>query len=591
MRGTQKKKGLQLMGKISAVVAVPMIIIVIISSVVGVRGMNGISESLIKEELELASYSFSHIMNAISEEDYRYEDGVLYKGDYDVTANQSVLEDFKEKTNIDISIIIGDNRCATTMVDESGNNMKDKAISEAVHNEILAGKAVYDNLKIGAHDYIVYYEPMLAKDGTVCGSLFTGYNQQDVAGKTRSSIIQMVASLGAIAAISLIVVMFLIRSIGTVLKNTVGNLEQVADGSMDIKLPERMLARGDELGVLTRAMQKLVDSFTMIVRNILKTSGEVDTFSDEFKESFDNIKEAISNVNIAVGEIAQGATRQAGDTQSANEEVINMGKVIDATAGNVEALTESTKKMGEYNHSADGILTELIEISKQTNASVTDVQKQTDETNRSAIEIQEATELIANIASQTNLLSLNASIEAARAGEHGKGFAVVASEIRQLADQCKESADKIANVVNALIGNSNQSVSKMNEVTDSIKVQNEKLENTLSIFGGLNGEILAVSQEIQEISSQVSGLEAAKEDVLGLLQNLSGIAQGNAASTQQTSASMAELGDIVEMCAENTKELVKLSEQLRENTTRFSIADIKEGIEALESMEKAELEG
>ena len=89
------------------------------------------------------------------------------------------------------------------------------------------------------------------------------------------------------------------------------------------------------------------------------------------------------------------------------------------------------------------------------------------------------------------MLALNASIEAARAGEHGKGFAVVAEEIRQLADQCSESADKIANVVNTLIGNSNRSVFKMNEVVESIKEQNRKLEDTRNIFDGLNQEMSA----------------------------------------------------------------------------------------------------
>ena len=457
--------------------------------------------------------------------------------------------------------------------------MKDQPISKEVHDEILKGEIVVDNLTIGSSDYLVYYEPMVNSGGQVIGSLFMGYNETEITEKMTGNVIRLILSLCGVAVAALVITVLLIHSIGKVLRNTVGHLEDVADGSMDIKLQDRLLSRSDELGALSRSLQKLIDSLTAVVRNIITTSRDLDEFSGSFKDSFQQIRESIGNIDIAVDEIAKGATRQAGDMQSANEEVIAMGDAIDSTAGNAALLADSTQKMGDYNKSANDILIELLDMSQRTNVSIQDVQKQTDETNHSALDIQEATDLIANIAGQTNLLSLNASIEAARAGEHGKGFAVVAEEIRQLADQCSESADKIANVVNTLIGNSNRSVFKMNEVVESIKEQNRKLEDTRNIFDGLNQEIRNVSREIHEISTQVVSLEEMKKDVLGLLTNLSGIAQANAASTEETSASMTELSDIVEECTRNTESLVEISGKLRENTTQFRLEEIKEKIE------------
>ena len=575
----KKKKGLQLMGKISAVVAIPMAALVLLGCLIGVSGMNGVSDILMKEQLESAEYSFGQIMDGLSDGDYRYENGTLYKGDYDVTANENVLTEFKENTGIEVSIVVGNVRGATTMSDADGKSMKGQSISETVYEKLKAGEADYDQkLKIGSKNYLAYYMPIKNASGEIYGSLFVGYDKKTVSAMTRSNIYKMVGTLCVIAVAVMAVIAFLMRSIGKVLHNTVDHLEEVADGSLNVMVQNKVLERNDELGEVSRSLQKLVSSFKEIVKNIMTASAELDSFSGEFKESFDNIKESISNINTAVDEIANGATQQAGDTQKANEEVINMGDALDSTAGNVIALTDSAQKMSDYNSSANEILEELLEISKKTNQSVDDVQKQTDETNRSAMEIQEATELIASIASQTNLLSLNASIEAARAGEQGRGFAVVAGEIRTLADQCSESADKIANVVHELLDNSNQSVHTMNEVMVSIEQQNEKLENTLKMYAQLNDEIHIVSQAIHEISAQVDGLGDTKNAVLELLESLSAISEENAASTQQTSASMIELSNIVEECTEKTAGLLTLSANLRDNTTKFSIDVIKDNI-------------
>lgn len=554
----EKKKGINLALKITMIVVVPLLIMVVFSALAIRSAGSGSATKLAESELKTAAYA---IKMELSQMLALGEEG----------GHSGVLLEYKEQTGLDFAIYHGSDCLKSTL---SGMPSGTKLGSD-VAAEVLKGKTVFrSDMKIGGEEYFGYYCPWLEReDGTAGGAVFVGRKASAIKSEYNREVVKNIYFMIGLFAVSLaavgILVYFLLRALEVVVKR----LDKVAEGYLVVDSSSKLYQRSDEIGNVARSIRALVESFREIIRGIVEASHTLTGFSGEFANKFDAITEAISNVNTAMDEIANGATSQAGETQNVNEKVIRIGEAIEATANNTEILAKSSDKMRKYNETVRATLKELENISRETAASVGKVQEQTNVTNQSAMEIRTATEMITAIASQTNLLSLNASIEAARAGEHGRGFAVVAEEIRVLADQSKESAEKITAIIGELIRNSNTSVDIMDQMSEVIGRQNAELGTTKTVFESLNGEIDSVANAIDGITKEVGHLDVIKSDVLSSVESLAAIAEENAASTQETSASMQELNEIIKECKAKTDEMILLSDTLMRNTKKITLEE------------------
>ena len=351
-----------------------------------------------------------------------------------------------------------------------------------------------------------------------------------------------------------------------------GVVERVARLDLTQNEEEQLLAhRKDEIGLIAKAVNNLNDELREIVSVIQSQGTKLSQSNVQFAQGFSEIVETVSNVNVAVEEIATGSTSQAQETTTAGEHIQNIGSAIESNTSNVNILETSIERMGDLAAESSRMLDELEKINTSTAQTIDIVTDQTDRTNQSAEKINEAVVAIQDIASQTNLLSLNASIEAARAGESGRGFAVVAEQIRKLAEDSAESAEQIEAIVRELISNSEDGVAKMHDLSENSQVQADRLDKTKTSFDELKHEIESVSMASREIFDQTNSINDLKNGVSGVIEQLAAIAEENAASTQETSASMNTLTENIDRCKDETAILSTLSTELNEQTSKFKL--------------------
>ena len=574
----EKKKGLNLMTKILITALIPLILIVVLAGVSIHSVGSVVAKKLVMHEMQTASYALEMTFDSLGSGDYHSDGTNLYKGNYNLNSNNQTIDDFKKKTNVDVTVFWKKTRMVTSAIDKDGKRVTGTAIPDSVYDKVMQdGKYFSDNVDIEGTEYYGYYEALKNADGSSQAIIFTGMPSSDVKAiyKKRlvnTTVFMIIITLMACALLA-VVITFIVKAITKV----IGHLDEVADGKMDFKISEKLLQRSDEIGNIARSVHTLIGGLASIVVNIHHSTGELAEFKDDFQKKFETINNSISNVNVAVDEIANGATSQADETQKVSSQINDMGDAITKTSQNVDSLTQSTEQMKEHNEQLDTTIQELMAISDRNKESLAAVYNQTNETNQSVMHIGNAVDMITDIAGQTNLLSLNASIEAARAGEYGKGFAVVADQIRQLADQSANTAKEIGEIVAELIENSNTSVETMGVVRQEMTGQYEKLKTTKDIFEHLNEEVNTVVTAIESISTEVESLDRLKGEVLGSAESLAAIAQENAASTEETSASMVELGEIVNDCNTKTKQLVDIADSMEENVHKFHVASIIKG--------------
>ncbi len=291
--------------------------------------------------------------------------------------------------------------------------------------------------------------------------------------------------LVAILVLSVSLATYTANSITRLLRQGVEQMELCANGNFNTTLTRDFLARFDEFGTLGRAIEQMTGHVREAIGGVKTGAG--------------NVTVASAQLNALSQRISQGTSTQAAGAEEVSSAMEEIAANVDHNATNAQQTRDIAQSMEER----------FVRVNELAQKSLGSVQA-----------ISQKTNMITEIANQTNILALNAAVEAARAGEHGRGFSIVAIEIRKLAERSREAANEIATY-------------SQNSLNDTIKAAAE--------LGDVVPEVKRTAALVNEIAMASSEQRAGVDQINSAVQELSSVIQENATAAEEMAASAEQL--------------------------------------------------
>jgi len=396
------------------------------------------------------------------------------------------------------------------------------------------------------------------------GSYIQDFNQgqQNI---QRAILVTMCVAIAAGALVSLAFAVYLTRPITRVSDL----LRRIAQGELNAE-PVRV-RRNDETGRLSEDANAMLQQLRGLVREVADGSGAVLAASHQLAASAEQTSQATRGVAAAIQDIAEGADAQstaAAESARAMEEVTHgIQRVADMMGVAYESSSQTAKSAasgGETVELAVRQIGKAVDTVRELGGTIHDLKRRSEQ-------IESILQLIADIAKQTNLLSLNASIEAARAGEHGLGFGVVAGEIKKLADQSSRSAEDIRAVIEQIRGDIRFCAESMEHSEREVSEGASLVYRTGDAFRSIDAAARLVLERVEEATAASEQMSAGAQEVAASLQDIAGLSSRAAGSTEEVTASAEEQLAVTESVELSARGLSDLAERLKDAASQFRL--------------------
>ena len=401
------------------------------------------------------------------------------------------------------------------------------------------------------------------KDSTAQRMVFGNRFSQ---GSKEKTILMLLISFIISLTLGLVIATSISRPMQSMAKAT--NLLATGDLSFNVN------ARGCyEATVMVGGFNRALTGLRLLIKGIDQESEYIITASKELKDASFESGRSASEVARAMEELASGANEQSDQINQAVSSVTELSELVQKVSMDTVNIAVSSEKMSDAAVVGQKVTNDIANEINQLYQSTKEVAAVIEALNRTSGEINEITSVIGGIAEQTSLLALNAAIEAARAGDQGKGFSVVAKETGKLAEQSKQSASMIADLIKDMSLKTRHAVEVIQKGIERVEAGKSLAGEATVTFSDIFKDLRDVLAQIDTVASSARYMSEKNEQVISAITMISAISEESMASTEEVSATAQEQSAAAEEVSSLAENLAGIANKLKTSVASFNVGE------------------